>query len=89
MHARRKGRPIRQTIVSVFGGVITTNMLSPIVYANSPEAWHYTLFFLVGWGGLELVDRLYESAAQGLERRVNKTMGGSGDVKEDSGEEAE
>ena len=77
MHARRKGKPLSQTALEVVGGSITANMLCPLVQDLAPEKWHYTLFFLVGWGGLELVSRLYEAVAQALERRIKNNVGGS------------
>ena len=76
LHARRKGKPFRQTLVEVVGGIITVNMLSPLVQDSTPEKWHYTLFFLVGWGGLELMGRLDEVAVGALERRISKKIGG-------------
>ena len=82
MHARRKGKPLRQTAIEVVGGAITANMLCPLVQDLTPDKWHYTLFFLVGWGGLELVSRLYEATAQSLERRIQNKVGGS-TVKQD------
>ena len=41
-----------------------------------PEKWHFTCFFLVGWGGLELIGRAYEALAQGIESRIRKQVGG-------------
>ena len=76
MQARRSKKPARQTIIEVFGGTITANMLSPLVQDFTPEKWHYTLFFLVGWGGLELVGRLYEVGARSLEQRIAQKIGG-------------
>lgn len=76
MHARRKGKPVRQTVLEVVGGAITANMLCPLVQDLTPEKWHYTLFFLVGWGGLELVGRIYEAVAHALERRIKRDVGG-------------
>lgn len=75
MHARRKGKPLRQTVIEVMGGAITTNMLSPIVQEFTPEKWHYTLFFLIGWGGLELVGRLYEATVSAVENRIRRKIG--------------
>lgn len=76
MHARRKGKPLRQTVMKVMGGAITTNMLSPLVQECTPEKWHYTLFFLIGWGGLvELVGRLYEASVGAVENRIRRKIG--------------
>jgi hypothetical protein len=76
MNAKRTGKPLRQTALEVIGGAITANMLCPVVQDLTPERWHYTLFFLVGWGGLEMVGRLYEVAAQMMERRIKRQIGG-------------
>ncbi|WP_302413502.1 hypothetical protein [uncultured Desulfovibrio sp.] len=67
MHSARKGRSIPQALLEVVGGVVTANMVCPLIQAETPEKWHYTLFFLVGWGGLELVGRIYEAAVCALD----------------------
>ena len=76
MHARRRGKPIRQTIVEVIGGAFTANMLGGIITNYVSSDWQPICFFLVGWGGLELVGRLYEAAATALENRISKKIGG-------------
>ncbi|MDL2315493.1 hypothetical protein LJC59_00220 [Desulfovibrio sp. OttesenSCG-928-A18] len=75
MHAGRKKQPVRKTIVELTGGAITANMVCPLVQHYTPEQMHYTLFFLVGWGGLELVGRLYEAIAAALEARIRRRLG--------------
>jgi hypothetical protein len=74
--AKRKGKPISQICFEVLGGAITANMVCPMVREYTPESLHYTLFFLVGWGGLELVGRIYEVVALALERRLARKIGG-------------
>ena len=76
MHARRRGKPIRQSFVEVIGGAFTAHMLTPVVVAYVPEVWHSVMFFLVGWGGLELVGRVYEATAKALEARIARKLGG-------------
>ena len=76
MHARRKGKPVRQSFIEVFGGAFTAHMLTPVVVAYVPDVWHSVCFFLVGWGGLELVGRLYEATAKALEDRIARKLGG-------------
>ena len=76
MHARRRGKPIRQSFVEVIGGSFTAHMLTPVVVSYVPDVWHSVVFFLVGWGGLELVGRVYEAAAKGLESRITKKVSG-------------
>lgn len=70
--ARRKGKGLPQTLMEVLGGALTANIVMPLVQEYAPEKFHYTLFFLVGWGGLELVGRLYEAFAQALEDRIRR-----------------
>ena len=74
MHATRKGRTLGQALIEVVGGVATANMVCPLIQAETPEKWHYTLFFLVGWGGLELVGRLYEAGVCALERYIQRKI---------------
>ena len=74
MHSARKGRSIPQALLEVVGGVVTANMVCPLIQAETPEKWHYTLFFLVGWGGLELVGRIYEAAVCALERYIQRKI---------------
>ena len=76
MSARRKGKPMKQTLVEVIGGAFTANMTGNIIVSNVSSDWQSICFFLVGWGGLELVGRLYEAAATALERRIIKNIGG-------------
>lgn len=76
MHARSRGKPLRQSFFEVLGGALTANMLCPIVSDYAPANWHYTLFFFVGWGGLEFVGRSYEAFAKSWERRITQTVGG-------------
>lgn len=74
MHSTRKGRSIGQALMEVVGGVVTANMVCPLIQSETPEKWHYTLFFLVGWGGLELVGRIYEAAVCALERYIHRKI---------------
>ena len=76
IRARRTGKPLRQSIVEVIGGAFTANMTAELVVKNVPLEWWPICFFLVGWGGLELVGRLYEALAQALERRIQRKIGG-------------
>ena len=72
----RKDKPARQTVAEVFGGALIANVVCPLVQDMTPEKWHFTCFFLVGWGGLELIGRAYEALAQGIESRIRKQVGG-------------
>lgn len=82
MNAKHNGKSLRQTAIEVVGGAITTNMLAPLIDKYTPLEAHYTLFFFAGWGGLKLVSRLYEAAAQALERRIKRKIGGDVDSPE-------
>lgn len=62
----------------MLGGVLSANMVMPLVVEYAATRWHYTLFFLVGWGGLELMGRLYESLATALENRIKKKINPDG-----------
>ena len=78
MRRGRGERTFGQVISEVFGGALTAHMLTPVIYANIPPEWQSVSFFLVGWGGLELVGRLYEAVAQGLENRIRGRVEGKG-----------
>lgn len=73
--AMRKGKCRRQVVLEGVGGILIANMAGPLITLHAPEQWHYTLYFLVGWGGLEGVGRLYEAAVSGLERRIQSKIG--------------
>ena len=68
--AIRKGRCWKQVVFEAGGGVLVANMLGPVIAGHAPEQWQYTLYFLVGWGGLEGVGRLYETCVAGLQKRL-------------------
>jgi hypothetical protein len=71
-----KGKTVKQTVFAVVGGVIVTSALSPLVIAYVPqEAAHPGLYFLVGWGGLEFVDRVYQAVMGAIERRIQRKIG--------------
>lgn len=74
LHAVRQGRPFWQTLLSVVGGVYTSNMLGPLIREQAPESWHYSLFFLAGWGGLELVAKGYEVGVRALEKYIKRKL---------------
>ena len=78
MRRRRDTRSVRQIVSEVFGGALTAHMLTQVIQHNIPYEWQSVCFFLAGWGGLELVGRLYEAIAQGLENRVRSRIEGRG-----------
>ncbi|MDR2056148.1 MAG: hypothetical protein LBQ10_09820 [Desulfovibrio sp.] len=75
MHAGRKGKSFRQVLFEVLGGVLTTNALAPLIRNYCPDEAQTTLYFLVGWGGLKCVDRIYEAVVAALERRIQRKLG--------------
>lgn len=76
MRRRRDTRALRQIVSEVAGGAVTAHMLTQGIQNNIAEEWQSVCFFLAGWGGLELVGRLYEAIAHGLEERLrNKAAG--------------
>ena len=66
-------------LFEMMGGVLSANMVCPLVVERVNEQWHYTLFFLVGWGGLELMGRLYEACATALEKHIQKKINPDGE----------
>lgn len=77
--AIRHGKNWKQVILEGTGGVVAANVVGPFIASNSPETWHYTLYFFVGWGGLELVGRIYEAAVSALEHRVQNRINPDGE----------
>ena len=43
--AVRAKRSVKVIFFELFGGIITANILSPIIADYAPESWHHTLFF--------------------------------------------
>lgn len=76
MRSRRDKRPLRQVVSEVTGGALTAHMLTPVIVSAIPAEWHAVCFFLAGWGGLELVGRLYEAVAHGVEERLRHKIAG-------------
>ena len=65
------------------GGIFVANMLMPLVDLYTPPQFHYTLYFLAGWGGLAFVDRLYRLVSGIVERRIAAKFGGDCHVDDD------
>ena len=76
LRAARTGRSWKQIGLETLGGVVVANMVGPLLSVHAPEHWHGTLYFLAGWGGLELVAWGYELAVKMAEARVHKRIGG-------------
>lgn len=76
VRAMRNGKGLKQVLAETAGGVLVSNMLGPVIAEHTPTHWHYTLFFLAGFGGLEFVGRIYEAAASGFEEKVRRKSSG-------------
>ena len=75
LRASRTGRKWKQIVLETIGGVIVANMVGPLLSVHAPEHWHGTLYFLAGWGGLELVAWGYEQAVRIAEARLHHRLG--------------
>jgi hypothetical protein len=75
VHAHRSGKPLRQSFIVISSGAFTAHMFSPAIIAHVPEAWHAVMFFLAGYGGVELVSRLYEAVVSAVEARIRRKIG--------------
>ena len=75
LRAARTGRSWRQIIFETVGGVTVANMLGPLISKHAPENWHASMYFLAGWGGLELVGWAYELTLRITARRIERRFG--------------
>lgn len=66
VRAMRRRGDVKQIAAEMAGGILVANMVFPIVAEHLPKPWHYTVFFLVGWGGIEMVGWAYQSAVEFL-----------------------
>lgn len=76
LRRRKDTRTLGQVLSEVSGGALTAHMLAPIIQKTASEDWHAVCFFLAGWGGLELVGRIYEAVANGVEDRIRHKIAG-------------
>lgn len=77
VQTRRAGQSLRKTAVEVASGVLVTNAVAPLVEGHLAVSWHSTVYFLVGFGGMALAARVYDAAADALERRVRGKIDGN------------
>lgn len=56
LRAARTGRNWKQIGLETLGGIIVANMVGPLLAVHAPGHWHGTLYFLAGWGGLDLIN---------------------------------
>lgn len=72
---KRNGKSIIQTATEVVGGAVVANVTMPIVAEYAPASTHWTIFFLVGWGGMGLVELAYYVFARGVEVKIRRALG--------------
>jgi hypothetical protein len=59
---QQKKQNLREQIISILGGTMSANYLTPIVIEASRmenESLHYGIAFVIGFGGLKVVEALY------------------------------
>ncbi len=59
---QQKEQNIREQIVSIIGGTMSANYLTPIAIDTlnlSSESLHFGVAFVIGFGGLKVVEYLY------------------------------
>ena len=76
VRSRRAGQPLRKTLLELVCGVLMTNAMAPAIESYLTASWHSTAYFLVGFGGVLLAERLYDVAAEALEKRLKRKLDG-------------
>lgn len=58
----RKGRSLKEQVVSVVGGTMGANYLTPLVlnWMSLPDSAGHGAAFLIGFGGLKTIEVLFE-----------------------------
>ena len=75
LRAARTGRSWKRIGLETLGGIAVANMAGPLLAVHAPGHWHATLYFLAGWGGLELVAWAYDQAVRIIETKLRKRLG--------------
>lgn len=60
---QQKEQNIREQIISILGGTMSANYLTPIAIETigmENESLHYGVAFVIGFGGLKLVEVIYQ-----------------------------
>jgi len=55
----RAGRCMKRSLFEALCGAVVANVTFPLIVAYFPPAWHFTLFFIAGIGGLKMVMTVY------------------------------
>lgn len=58
-----KHKSFGRCVLETASGAVVANVTFPLISAYCPEAWHYTLFFFSGVGGLKMVESLADAAS--------------------------
>lgn len=75
LRCRRNGKTWLQTGHEVLGGAVVANIATPIVADYIPQSWHGAVLFLIGFGGIALVEWAYHLFVGSLEQKVREKFG--------------
>jgi hypothetical protein len=59
---QQKGHSVKEQIVSILGGTMSANYLTPVVletFGSDSESLQYGMAFVIGFGGLKVVEYFY------------------------------
>ena len=59
---QQKNQNVKEQIISILGGTMSANYLTPIVIDTlklNSESLHYGVAFVIGFGGLKVVEAFY------------------------------
>lgn len=59
---QQKEQNIKEQIISIIGGTMSANYLTPVVIdtlGSDSESLHYGIAFVIGFGGLKVVEYFY------------------------------
>lgn len=76
LNSRNKDLSTRKKIIEIIGGAFTANMLDPIVIKYASVDWYATTYFLLGMGGVGLVEKIYQAFEDGIVERVRDKISG-------------
>lgn len=74
LNSRNKDISTRKKIIEIIGGAFTANMLDPVVVNYVSVDWYATTYFLLGMGGVGLVEKIYQAFEDGLVERIRNKM---------------
>lgn len=71
---KQKGKDVREQVFSVIGGTMSANYLTPVVIdllGVKGESLKYGFAFVIGFGGLKIVELVYEKYVSKLKSGKN------------------